>query len=91
MKTIWVIVLLVVALAFGFFVGGAAGVAGGAAGGSVAGVCYALQVGRSEGMLTQQQSDALLQAIATKHADASRKLDIAGDLAAACKDMAARH
>lgn len=90
MKTIWVILLLVVALAIGFFVGGAVGVAGGAAGGSIAGVCYTLQVGKSEGMLTEQQADSLLKAMVGKHAEESRKLEIAGDLAAACRNMAAQ-
>lgn len=90
MKIVWAIVLLVIGLAIGLFAGGTLGIAGGAAGGSMAGVCYTLQVAGSEGLLNEQQRNALLQAIATKHGDASRKLAITGDLAAACKDMAAR-
>ncbi len=87
MKTGWVILIAVAALIVGGFGGMVMGGVGGAAGGSIVGVCYTTRVAMQQGMLTADQSDALLQAIAAKGANGGSKLGSAADLKTACSKM----
>lgn len=87
MKTGWVIVIAIGSLLLGGLGGMVLGGVGGAAGGTVVGVCYATRVAVREGLLTGEQSSQLLSAISTKYATASNRLNIAGNLEQACRQM----
>jgi hypothetical protein len=87
MKTGWVIVIAIGCLLLGGFGGMMIGGVGGAAGGTIVGVCYATRVAVKEGLLTSEQSSQLLNAIGTKYAASSSKVNLAGNLEQACRQM----
>jgi len=87
MQTGWVIVIAVACLLLGGFGGMLIGGVGGTVGGTVVGVCYANNIALREGLLTSEQSSQLLNAIATKYAAGSNRLNIAGNLEQACRQV----
>ena len=87
MKTGWVIVIAIGSLLLGGLGGMVLGGVGGAAGGTMVGVCYTARIAVKEGLLTSEQSSQLLNAIGTKYAAGSNRLNIAGNLEQACRQM----
>jgi len=87
MKTGWAIGLATLALVLGAAGGSVLGGVGGAVGGSLAGVCHTADIAVKEGLLTEAQKSALLQAMSTKYAEQGARLKATGDLALLCKDM----
>jgi uncharacterized oligopeptide transporter (OPT) family protein len=90
MKTVWVLLIAVLAFVAGLIGGSLLGTAGGALGGALAGVCYTARIAVSEGLINDEQRQRLLQGLATKYSDAAQALQVSGDLNTACKDLLAR-
>jgi phosphoribosylformylglycinamidine (FGAM) synthase-like amidotransferase family enzyme len=91
MKTGWVVLIALVSLLLGFAAGAALGGTTGAVGGGLAGICYTTQIAVKEGLISEQQSAALLQAIGTKYAATASRLEVKGDLQAVCRDILAKN
>ena len=87
MKTGWVVLIALLAFLAGLFGGGVLGTAGGAVGGGLAGVCYTAQAAVREGLLSEGQRQQLLQALAARHGDALKAMQISGDIDTACRDL----
>jgi len=84
MKTGWVALIAIGCLIVGGFLGMVIGGLGAAAGGTLVGVCYTSDVAVKEGLLSGEQSAALLKAVAARSATNGTRLNAAGDLQQAC-------
>jgi len=84
MKTGWVALIAIGCLIVGGFLGMVIGGVSAAAGGTLVGVCYTSDVAVKEGLLSGEQSAALLKAVAARSATSGTHLNAAGDLQQAC-------